>query len=126
MKTTLSIIHHQNTDWLRELEFYVDEIAILTTRLEEIDEHWKGDKDIMHQAKHFQNRFASLREKADNLTRDIKAREAKIEKSVENQPGSIDEKMRIADDDIFDRMAALATGVAISRYEFNRFLVKVM
>ena len=27
MKTTLSIIHHQDTDWLRELEFYVNDPA---------------------------------------------------------------------------------------------------
>jgi len=126
MKTTLNILHHQATDWLRELEFYVEELAILSSRLEEINSNWKGDKDILHQAKHFQNRFVSLREQVDVLTKDIQAREGRIEKIAEKKPDEIDEQMRMVDDKFFDRMAALTAGVAVSRYEFNKFLVKVM
>jgi len=126
MKTTLSMLHHQAMDWLRELEFYVEELAILTGRLEEINDHWKGDKEVLHQARHFQNRFVSLREQADVLTKDLLAREGRIEKIAEAKPEEIDEQMRMVDDKFFDRMAALTAGVAVSRYEFNKFLVKVM
>ena len=81
---------------------------------------------MLHQARHFQNRFVSLREQADVLTKDLLAREGRIEKIAEAKPEEIDEQMRMVDDKFFDRMAALTAGVAVSRYEFNKFLVKVM
>jgi hypothetical protein len=126
METTLNILHHQTIDWLRELEFYIEELAILSGRLEEINDKWKGDKEVRHLSKHFQNRFVSLREQVDTLVNDIKSREVKIEKSAEKNPEEIDELIRMADDKIFDRMTAMAAGIAVSRYEFNRFLAKVM
>jgi len=126
MKTTLNILHHQSADWLRELEFYVEELAILSGRLEEINSHWKGDKEIMQQAKHFQNKFISLREHADVLKKDIDMREVNVEKIAERKPEELDTQMKVVDDKIFDRMAALTAGVAVTRYEFNKFLAKAM
>jgi hypothetical protein len=126
METTLNILHHQTVDWLRELEFYVEELAILSGRLVEISDKWRSDKEVMRFSRHFQNRFISLREEVDALAKDIKFRETKIEKSAEKNPEEVDEQIRMADDKIFDRMAALAAGIGVSRYEFNRFLAKVM
>lgn len=36
MKASINSLHHQETDWLRELEFYKQEISVLTNRLEEV------------------------------------------------------------------------------------------
>ena len=56
MKTSLNALHHQGNDWLRELEFYKDELALLTTRLEEVASK-NTDKDVLAQVEHFQNKF---------------------------------------------------------------------
>jgi hypothetical protein len=126
MRTTLSIIHHQGIDWLRELEFYIDELGILGERLENAMSSTNGDIETMRQEKHFQNKFVSLRTQADVLTQEIIAREKKIDRTTEQMPDRVDEVIRLVDDRLFDRMALLAKGVAAARYDFNKFLSKTM
>ena len=52
MKATLNTLHHQDGDWMRELEFYKEEIAILTGRLEEASTK-NNSKDATGQVEHF-------------------------------------------------------------------------
>ena len=125
MKTTLSILHNQASDWLRDLVFYTEELGILTERLDEVRMYNTG-KEIDTQTRYFQNKFVALRQQTDVLVREIMAREKKVEKTTEEMPDRIDEIIRVVDDQLFDRMALLAKGVAATRYEFNRFLSKVM
>ncbi len=125
MKTTLSILHNQASDWLRDLVFYTEEIGILTERLDEVRMYNTG-KEINAQANYYQNKFVALREQTDVLVRDIMARERKVERTAEEMPDRIDELIGLVDDQLFDRMALLTKGIAATRYEFNRFLSKVM
>ena len=125
MRTTLSILHNQTSDWLRDLVFYTEEIGILTERLEEMRMYDTG-KEIASQANHYQNKVVSLKAQTDVLVRDIMAREKKVGKTIKEMPDRIDEIIRLVDDQLFDRMALLGKGVAATRYEFNRFLSKVI
>ncbi len=125
MKTTLTILHHQSTDWIRELEFYVEELALLTVHLDETMAKNAG-KEFMQGVTHYKSRFVELREQADVLKADIQIREKKIEKVAEEFPAAINEQMRLTDDGIFDRMKTLAHSVAVVRYEFNGFLAKTI
>ena len=125
MRTTLSILHNQASDWLRDLVFYTEELGILTERLEEVRMYNTG-KEVNTQANYYENKLALLRGQTDVLVRDIMAREKKVGKAAEEMPDRIDETITLIDDQLFDRMALLAKGVAATRYEFNRFLSKVM
>jgi hypothetical protein len=56
MKASISTLHHQDIDWLRELDFYKGEIAILNKRLEEVITG-NTDVSVTSQVEHFQNKF---------------------------------------------------------------------
>ena len=125
MKASINSLHHQDIDWLRELDFYKGEIAILTKRLEEIivaNTH----TEVTSQVEHFQNKFIVLREVIDTLGHDIKAREGAVEKASEKNPTHVNEHTHAASSELFNRMKNLAADFATSRFELNQFLFKVM
>ena len=126
MRTTLSTLHHQTIDWLRELEFYTIEISILAGRLDEVMGKNAGNMETGKLIRYYENKFFSLREQSDNLARDIQVREKKVEKTVIEMPDRIDEQFNLVDDKIFDRMSLLSKGIASTRLEFNRFIFKLM
>jgi predicted RNA-binding protein len=125
MKASLHYLHHQDSDWMRELEFYKEEISILTSRLEEVIKN-NTDKDIAAQVEHFQNKFVILREQVDVLHHDIGVREKGVTEIAETKPEHIDEKFSKVRDTTLNRMKDLADSFADTRFDFNRFLAKVM
>jgi hypothetical protein len=110
MKTTLNALYHQGNDWNRDLDFYVDELAILTKRIELVNKK-KPDAKTAAQAERFFKKFIKLREKTDSLKAALKAREKKIE--------SVNDKL-------FERNEELVKAIAIIRFEFNQFLIKAL
>jgi hypothetical protein len=125
MKASINYLHHQDQDWLRELEFYKEELTILTKRLEEPASK-NSSKEILAQVEHFQNKFIVLREQVDILKHDIHVREAEIENIAKDKPSHIDEKFTSVRDEMHSRMKDLAKNIADTRYEFNRFLAKTL
>ncbi|HWB62611.1 MAG TPA: hypothetical protein VG603_03800 [Chitinophagales bacterium] len=125
MKASLNSLHHQDSDWQRELEFYKEEIAILTTRLEEVTKENTGS-DVMKEVEHFQNKFIMLREQVDTLHHDINVREQGVEAIAKEKPEHIDERFNKVKDSVLNRMKELAASVADTRFEFNRFLAKTL
>jgi cell division septum initiation protein DivIVA len=125
MKASINSLHHQDTDWLRELQFYKDELAILTKRLEEPASK-NSSKEVMAQVEHFQNKFIVLREQVDILKHDVNVREKEVESLALDKPSHIDEHFTSVRDDMHKRMIDLAKSIADTRYEFNRFLAKNM
>jgi len=125
MKASLASLHHQATDWLRELEFYKQEIGILTKRLEEVVSK-NTDKEIEAQSEHFQNKFILLREQMDELTHDVRTREREIEAVAKDRPNHIDEKFTAIKSDLLNRVKDLVNSIADTRFEFNHFLVQVL
>ena len=125
MKTTLSSLHHQALDWTRELEFYAEELKILSNRLEEVSRKNNGH-ETMTMVEHFQNKFIMVKEQVDVLKHETKMREEHIEKTATSKPNHINEHFKVGNDKIFDQMADLSKNLATTRYEFNHFLSKVM
>ena len=123
MKTTLSVLHHQGNDWNRDLDFYIDDLAILTKRLAAVNTK-KTPPKIALVSDRYLKRFVKLREKADALKAALKVREKKVESIVKDNPGQIDEQLRIVNDKLFERINDLSAKIAVTRYEFNQFLVK--
>lgn len=125
MKASLNFLHHQSTDWLRELAFYKDELAILTKRLEEAAAK-NTSGEVLAQVEHFQNRFIMLREQADILKHDISVRAKEVEELVKSKPEHIDEKFAATNDTDLTRVKDFSKSISDTRFEFNTFLSKVM
>jgi seryl-tRNA synthetase len=125
MKTSLNALHHQDSDWKRELEFYLQELEILSKRLEEVVTK-NTAKEVLAQVEHFQNKFIILREQLDILKHDLNEREERIKGIAVDKPEHIDEKMIVAGDKFKERMKDFASSVSDTRYEFNQLLVKVL
>ncbi len=125
MKSSLNILHHQDSDWQRELEFYKEELAILTSRLEEVASK-NTDKEILSQVEHYQNKFVLLREQLDVLKHDINTRDEEITDLSKTRPEHIDEKFTQVNDRLLSRVKEFLHSVADTRYAFNLFLAKVM
>jgi hypothetical protein len=125
MKASLHTLHQQDSDWLRELEFCKEEIAILTKRLEEVISKNSG-KETAAKVEHFQNKFILMRETVDTLHHDIGVREGQVEKMSEDRPNQIDESYSVVNDRVHNRMKDLSASLAETRYEFNKFLAKTL
>lgn len=125
MKATLNALHHQSTDWNRELDFYIDELALLTNRVQEAISA-NNDATTTSKAAGFEKKFIEVRKNIDALRTDIKYREEKVEAVAKESPGHIDDPIRMNNDKIFERMVSLANNIATLRYEFNQFLIKLM
>ena len=125
MKTSVSTLHHQATDWLRELEFYKQEIGILSTRLEEVAGK-NTDKEVLAQVEHFQNKFIMLREQLDVLKHDVNQRSEEINELAKTRPEHINERFASTSDKLLERFKDYTRSVADTRYEFNTFLSKTM
>ncbi len=125
MKITLNALYHQGNDWNRDLDFYVDELAILTKRIELVNKK-KPDAKTAAQAERFFKKFIKLREKTDSLKAALKAREKKIESVIEDHPDQIYAKLKAVNDKLFERNEELVKAIAIIRFEFNQFLIKAL
>jgi predicted nucleic acid-binding Zn-ribbon protein len=125
MKTSISTLHHQGTDWLRELEFYKEEIAILTTRLEEVASK-NTNKEVLAQVEHFQNKFIMLREQLDILKHDVNQRNEEVTELAKTRPEHINERFGTVNDKLLERMKDFAHSIADTRFEFNAFLSKTL
>ena len=124
-KTSVNSLHHQDIDWLRELDFYKGELAILTKRLEEVIKA-NTHQEVTSQVEHFQNKFIVLKEVIDNLSHDIKGKEAAVELSAANSPSHIGEHTLVASTELFSRMKNLSNDFIDSRFELNKFLSKTL
>lgn len=125
MKTTLNHLHHQHTDWLRELDFYKHEIKVLTTRLEEVAGA-NTAAAIGQQVEHYQNKFVLLNEQLDVMIHDVKLKEQALEKTIQAAPEHIDEKVTAPDTQLLGRVNDLAKSIADTRFNFNGFLAKTL
>jgi len=124
-KTSVNSMHHQDIDWLRELDFYKGEIAILSKRLEEVivaNTH----TEVTSQVEHFQNKFIVLRDVIDTLGHDIKGIESNIERLAAKNPGHISEHTQTLNSEIYGRMKNLSNDFSDSRFELNKFLSKAL
>ena len=125
MKTTIYSQHQEHTVWLNKLSFYVDDMAIMQKRIEEIAKK-NTAKEVQMQVEHFQNKFIVLKEVIDNLSHDIKGKEAAVELSAANSPSHIGEHTLVASTELFSRMKNLSNDFIDSRFELNKFLSKTL
>lgn len=90
MSNKTNIRHWQSThnDWLRALDFYKGEIAILNGRLEDIASRNTGH-EVAVQVEHFQNAFILHRNNIEEQQHAINLNLKKIADEVETQNGFV-------------------------------------
>jgi hypothetical protein len=125
MKASLNSLHHQTADWLREMDFYKQELGILERRLGEVAAN-NTSKEVSAQVEHFQNVFIITKEQLDILSHDLREEESVIEAKVKQSPEHTNEKYTPAFDKMHERVKIFTSGFADMRFAFNTFLSKTM
>ncbi|HLP50397.1 MAG TPA: hypothetical protein VK154_05900 [Chitinophagales bacterium] len=125
MKTSVNAVHHQSNDWIKELQFYFDELLLLQNRLGEVAAKNTG-QETMAMIEHFQNKFIMLKEQADILKHDVNANNNVALEMAALKPTHINEKYVTETNDLHLRITQYAKGFADTRFELNQFLRKVM
>lgn len=124
MKASLNSLYHQANDWLRELQFYSQELDIMDKRISEVANKNTG-QDILAQVEHFQNSIIAMREEIDILKHKATHRNTEIIKQIELKPEHTSEHFAIKTDAILIGMEDLAHKISDTRYQLNHFLFKV-
>lgn len=123
MNTTLNAVHHQAIDWLRELDFYTDEITLLSGRLSTAA--LKNTRsDLKQDFDTFKKMFESLTQNIETLKHDVHVRET-VAEDMTISNGGLDKEVSMDDDVILKEMKTLLHDIADTRYLFNLFLAKI-
>ena len=83
--------HEENTEWISKLNFYKDEIRILSGRLEEIANK-NNSKDTLAQVERFQNQFVVQRNNLDEVLHNVKINEDFLQQEININPTAADHK----------------------------------
>lgn len=125
MKTSLNILHHQAGDWLRELDFYKEEITLLTRRLESVATANTG-AEVLKQVEHFQNKFVLVRQQIDDLKQEVAKVDHHVNEVARQKPEHTNEKYIEMGSQLTDKITNLVKDIAGLRFQFNQFLSKAM
>jgi DNA-binding protein YbaB len=122
MNTTLNAVHHQAIDWLRELDFYTDEITLLSGRLSTAA--LKNTRsDLKADFESFKKQFEELAKRIATMKSDVKVREGVVETLTVENKGE-DKEVTLDNDIILKEMKALLQDIADARFMLNLFLAQ--
>lgn len=127
MSTTEGIYtqHEENTTWINKLDFYKDEIKILTGRLEEITSKNNHD-DVLAQVEHFQNQWIIQRNNIDEIAHLVKANEARLLAEINDNPVAVDHRKMEYHSQEKELVESFEKNFNEIRGEFNGFAAKWM
>ena len=91
MPFEISDFHFEHKQWIRELEFWRDELKIFQKRLEDIVQRAQG-KDVLAKAEHFQNQFIRHNEVIDTFLHDIKEHEHELAQLAKEEVHTIGDR----------------------------------
>jgi hypothetical protein len=127
MMNKINIEHFKNlnSDCLRGIEFYKQELGILNTRLEEIA---KGNtsREAAEGIEHFQNQFIIHRNQLDELRHSLNANEHEISVQLQKSNVFVDAPTATEHQILFDHYRTEEKIFNDLRHEFNQFAAKWM
>ncbi len=112
---------HENQTWIRALDFYLQEIAFLKTRLSQVVDKNTG-KDFVVLAERFNNSFIHNDECIKDLQKDIHTQQKLIKQKIE---GSIVDENRMIrqQNKLRNEMGFFEKDFAKLKNEFNQYLL---
>ena len=124
-KINIEHFKNLNSDCLRGIEFYKQELGILNTRLEEIA---KGNtsREAAEGIEHFQNQFIIHRNQLDELRHSLNANEHEISRQLQKSTVFVDATTANEHQILFDHYRTEEKIFNDLRHEFNQFAAKWM
>lgn len=85
-------LHADNKEWLNRLAFYLDELAFLEHRVQEVAGKYT-DRDVLAQCDSYGNRLTIQRNEIHRLKEAIKSKEELLERAVFDNPVAVDHRV---------------------------------
>ena len=117
--------HEENTEWLKKLDFYKDEISILKGRLEELATK-NNAQDVLAEVEHFQNQFIIQRNNIDEIAHQVREHEQSLLEEIKSNPVAVDHRKveyHAVEQDLVNSFEKVFNEV---REDFNKFSSKWM
>jgi DNA/RNA endonuclease YhcR with UshA esterase domain len=124
-KESIYTQHEENTNWMKTLDFYKDEIKILRNRLEEITTK-NNSVEVLSKVEHFQNQFIIQRDNIDNIAHAVKLNEEELLNEINRNPVAVDHRKMTYHEKEQDLVETFEKNFNEIRGEFNRFTSKWM
>jgi len=125
-KIGITHISNEHSDWLRSLDFYKQEIAILKGRLTEIAGK-NSHVDVLKQVEHFENQFKLQTDNTERLMHDIKHNLKAIAKEAETaKAGYIDGILAEQHNALGQKYETEEKIINELRHSFNEFAAQSM
>ena len=119
------IQHSENTDWTSKLNFYKDEVVILTGRLEEIASKNSG-KDALAEVEKYQNQLIVQRNNIDEIAHLVNLNEQALIEVIKSNPVAVDHRKVEYHSKERELVESFETNFNNIREDFNRFASKWM
>ncbi len=123
--TTVSKCSNDHSTWLKELDFYNEELSLLEKRLMEIANKNNG-KEVMAEVEHFQNQFIVQRNNMDMLQHNVKEHNNKVAEDAKEHAGKMEVSREHDHNALKDQIEMFEKVFNELRHEYNRFLSKWM
>ena len=124
-KKRIGELHFTHQLWIKELEFYKDELAIFNKRLKEVAGMYTNKK-IMANVEHFQNQFIIQKENADILMHDVNKYERSLAAIARRSTIAIDHRSFPDHPELRNRMNSFIKIYKQLKNEYLDFLSPVM
>jgi spore cortex formation protein SpoVR/YcgB (stage V sporulation) len=121
----LTTLHAEHNEWIKDLEFYKDEIASFENRLGEVALKNTHDS-VLAPLEHLQNQFIREKEVIDILRHDIKADRKKLTHMVESNNVATDHRKTDDHSDLRERMDTFLKIYGDLKHEVTHFLAEVL
>jgi hypothetical protein len=118
-------LHADHQEWMSKLDFYKDDIKILTNRLAEIASK-NTDKEILAEVEKFQNHFIVQNDNIDRIKHIITIDEDKLKAEVNRNPVAVDHRKMGNHDEEKDLVDTFEKNFNEIRADFNEFSAKWM
>lgn len=115
--------HAENTEWTNKLNFYNDEIKIMTGRLEEVAAK-NSSQEVLAELEHFQNQLIIQKNNIDEALHAVKINEESLQKEVNSNPVAVDHRKVDYHDTEKDMVESFEKNFNDLRAEFNDFVGK--
>ena len=127
MSTEKSIYdqHAEHQRWNEQLNFFADELKIMTDRLGEVASKYT-DEAVLAEVEHFQNQLIIQKNSLDELKHTVKEHEAELEKEVDSNPVAVDHRKVEDHAGAREAVESFEKVVKELREEFNQFAAKWM
>ena len=123
--TNVSHCGNDHSVWIKNIEFYEDDLDSLENRLLEIAEKNNG-YDVMAGVEHFQNQFIVQRKNIHDLRHLIDRHSGKVASDAKSHAGRVETGLLDEHEGIKSEVESFEKVINELRHEFNKFLSRWM